>query len=140
MHESIVTIHYCSACQLVIKNDTYLKWFKWLSAHLSQEVVLAHHVPVPDLHRHASTLIILTFIQTQLQHLIPVREACLLYDLMKQPGIITLTAEHAHEEFILILHTDQELCWTLFCFHFNSDISYIVSDLFSNTNKKNKKR
>lgn len=77
-------------------------------SHLSQKVVLAHHVPVPDLHRHASTLIIITFIQTQLQRLVPVREACLLYDLMKQPGIITLTAEHAHEEFILIPHTDHD--------------------------------
>lgn len=34
--------------------------------HLSQKVILAHHVPVPDLHRNGSLLTQLLWIQLQL--------------------------------------------------------------------------
>lgn len=49
--------------------------------HLSQEVVLAHHVPVPDLHSDTSLLTQLLWIQLQFQGLSPVRETGLLDNL-----------------------------------------------------------
>lgn len=50
-------------------------------SHLPQEIILAHHIPIPDLHSDVSINIISTFIQTQLKMFIPVREACFLDDL-----------------------------------------------------------
>lgn len=49
--------------------------------HLPQEVVLAHHVPVPDLHSDGRLLTQLLWIQLQLQGLSPVREPGLLDNL-----------------------------------------------------------
>lgn len=49
--------------------------------HLPQEVVLAHDVPVPNLHAQHS-LSQLPFWQLELQHLIPVREPGFLNHLL----------------------------------------------------------
>lgn len=59
-----------------------ISYFRVCYCHyLSQEVIPAHHIPVPDLHSDSSLLSELLWIQLQLQSLSPVRETGLLDNL-----------------------------------------------------------
>ena len=59
--------------------------YKWCSClHLSQEVIFAHHVPVPDLHCDGPVFTKLLWVQVHLQGLVPVRKTGFLNNLEAQ--------------------------------------------------------
>lgn len=77
---------WCTISTLTTQNDKKSKIFGTLVTYtlsqvdcddfyLSQEVILAHHIPVPDLQSDSSLLTQLLWVQLQLQSLSPVWEA-----------------------------------------------------------------